>query len=201
MIPPPRQRGATVLVNGSERKLRVQGNPTWRTIIQVDGITVYNKFPSLYGKRNIKFDLIPGKPADLRWYKTTAQQLEFQITVDGATTKLASLESASATKTRTAFEQRAAGVFLLVGAAFSFFINRQSLLESDQYYPKSLALTPLLIFGGLVNLFYPAVLHPAIAKAPKSKVTQIVLGIFGIAIVAFGFTFFTDWFLATFSKR
>jgi hypothetical protein len=74
MIPPPRQRGATVLVNGSERKLRVQGNPTGRTIIQVDGNTVYNKFPSLYGKSSIKFDLIPGKPADLRWYKTTAQQ-------------------------------------------------------------------------------------------------------------------------------
>jgi len=69
------------------------------------------------------------------------------------------------------------------------------------YYPKFLALTPLLIFGGLLNLFYPAALHPAIVKAPKSKLTRIILGIVGFALAVFGFTVFTDWFLATFSKR
>ena len=201
MIPPPRQRGATVLVNGSARQLRVQGNPTWRTVIKVDGVTVCEKFPALYGKSDIKFDFVPGKPASLRWYKTAAQQIEYQVTVDGATTTLASLESAAVTNARRVFEQRAGGVFLLAVAALSFYMNHQSLLESDEYYPKYLGITPLIIFGGLVNLFYPSILHPAIKKAPQNKTTQVIVGIFGVAIVVFGFTLFTDWFLATFSKR
>jgi hypothetical protein len=201
MIPPPKQRGATVLVNGSARQLRVQGNPTWRTVIQVDGVTVYNKFPSLYGKRDIKFDFIPGKPAQLRWYKTTAHQLEFRVTVDGATTKLASLDSVAVTNTRRRFEQRAAGVFLLALAVFSFYMNRHSLLASNQYYPKALGITPLLFFGGLASLFYPSILHPAIKKPPQNKATQIIVGIVGLAIVVLGFTLFTDRFLATFSPQ
>jgi hypothetical protein len=201
MIPPPKQRGATVLVNGSARKLRVQGNPTWRTVIKVDGVTVCDKFPGLYGKTFIKFDFIPGKPANLRWYKTAAQQIEFQVTVDGATTTLASLESAAVTNARGVFEQRAGGFFLLALAAFSFYFNRQSLLESNEYYPKYLGITPLIILGGLVNLFCPSILHPAIKKAPESKIMQAVVWIFGVGIVVFGFTLFTDWFLATFSKR
>jgi hypothetical protein len=201
MIPPPRQRGATVVVNGSKRQLRVQGNPTWRTVIKVDGVTVCEKFPALYGKSDIKFDFIPGKPASLRWHKTAAQEIEYQVTVDGATTTLASLESADVTKARRLFEQRAGGVFLLAVAAFSFYMNRKSLIDTDEYYPKFVALIPLLVFGGIVNLLYPAILHPPIKLAPKNKVTQAALGIFGVAILVFGFTLFTDWFLATFSKR
>lgn len=201
MLPPPRQRGATVLVNGSARELRVQGNPTWRTVVKVDGVVVYDKFPAFDGKNDIKFDLIPGKPANLRWYKTTAGPLEYRVTVEGATTNLLPLESAAVTNARRVFQLRAGGVFLFAVSALSFYTNRQSLLKSGDYYPKALAIIPLLVFAGIVNLFDPSILHPALNKSTNHKITQRIVGVCGVVLLLFGFTLFSDWFLATFSKQ
>ena len=40
-----RELAGSIPINGRLRELRVQANPVGRTVIQVDGVTVYNKRP------------------------------------------------------------------------------------------------------------------------------------------------------------
>ena len=40
-----RELAGSIPINGRSRELRVQANPVGRTVIQVDGVTVYNKRP------------------------------------------------------------------------------------------------------------------------------------------------------------
>jgi hypothetical protein len=40
-----RELAGSIPINGKPRELRVQANPVGRTVIQVDGVTVYDKWP------------------------------------------------------------------------------------------------------------------------------------------------------------
>lgn len=185
----------SVPVNGNLRKFRVQGNPAGRTVIQVDGVTVYNKWP-LVQKRVIDFKVVPGKPAKIRWYQSPSRQIEWDVTVDGQTTKLAPVpDTLEQAKAKKALQVRGSGVFLLVVAAGFFWMNQHTLAVSGEYYPKSLALIPVFVVCGISNLLYPL-----LDLTSKNRISQWVGGALGIASLAFGFTFFTRWFLETFGK-
>src|SRR5258708_39439981 len=72
----------TVVVNGSERRLEVSGNPLGRTIVRLDGGTIYDKKPFIQ-KETVDFNIAPGKPATLRWQQVSVAGYEGDVTVDG----------------------------------------------------------------------------------------------------------------------
>ena len=55
----------SILVNGSPRQVNIAGNPLGRTVIQVDGATVYDKKPFIQ-KEVIDFNVLPGKSAKMQ---------------------------------------------------------------------------------------------------------------------------------------
>jgi hypothetical protein len=183
----------SVLANGKSHQVLIEGNPIGRTVIQVDGVTVYDKAPVIVQKA-IDFDLVPGKKASLKWHQATGLDMDC-IVVDGSTTNLTLLPD-FVDKAEQKIELRIGGALSLVLAAFSFWMNYSSLRDDGTYYPKAVALIPFLTLMGIVSF-----LHPHVNLSPKNRSWQLVFALAGVALGAFGFTFFTDWFLAAFSKQ
>jgi len=183
-------------VNGKTHQVLIDGNgPIGRTVIQVDGVTVYDKTPVIVQKA-IDFDLAPGKKASLKWQQSTGLNTDC-VVVDGSTIKLTILpESIEQKKARQQSELRIWGASALALAVGSFCLNYSSLQNEGTYYPKAVALIPFLIVMGIASF-----LHPHVNLSPKNRNWQVVFFAVGIGLGAFGFTFFTDWFLAAFSKQ
>lgn len=189
-----------VTVDGSPRKVNVSGSPYGRVSIQVDGATVYDKKPFMQEK-GIDFNLLPGRPAKMKWHQVSLTRRECDITVDNRTTTLAAMAKDGSARavvgeeTRKIFSVRMSGLGMLAVAAFCFWWNYGDLQAKGVYYPKALSIIPLLAAGGFLSL-----LRPKLILSPESKklvwVTMIVTGV----LLVFGFTVFTHWFLATFAK-
>jgi len=183
----------SVLVNGKARQVLIDGNPFGRTVIQVDGVTVYDKKPTIVQKA-IDFDLAPGKKASLKWHQSTGLNTDC-VVLDGNTTQLTRLPDTVDKAEQMAQLRITGGIFLAV-AAFSFFLNYISLRDDGTYYWNALAITPCLAATGIASF-----LHPRVNLSPKSRAGKVAIVIAVIGILAFGSTFFIDWFLATFSKQ
>jgi hypothetical protein len=191
----------SVLVAGSSRQLNIQGNPLGRTVIEVDGATVYDKKPFIQ-KEVIDFNVLPDKPAKMRWHQVSAMKMECDVIIDNQTTTLStvakdgSLNQPVGAQARHTFQQRYVGFGFLAVAALSFWLNYNQLTKTGQYYPKALGIIPAFTLMGLASI-----MHPLVNLNPKSKVgVWVTVGV-SLAAVVFGFTFFADWFLATFATQ
>jgi|307.fasta_scaffold202449_2 hypothetical protein len=182
----------SVLVNGKSRQVIIHGNPIGRTVIQVDGMTVYDKTPIIVEKA-IDFDLAPGKKASLQWHQATGLNADC-VVVDGSTTKLTRLPDI-VDEAEQKVQLRIGGGLALLVAAGSFWWNYSSLRNDGAYYPKALALIPCLTVMGIASF-----LHPRVNLSLKNRNWQVLFFVAGLGLAAFGFTMFTDWFLAAFSK-
>jgi hypothetical protein len=190
------QFAGSVLVNGQPRKLNINGNPMGRTVIQVDGATVYDEKPFVQ-KEVIDFQVIPGKRAKMRWHPVSPLKMECDIFVDDKSTTLPSLAKDGTARplvgarARKMFEARAFGAGMLAFAAFSFGINRNELMSKGEYYPKFLTLIPGLVLMGILLLVRPE----WVDFSPKNKV--MVWGTIGatMLMLLFGYTIFTGWFV------
>jgi hypothetical protein len=192
---PPRQRTGSVLVNGTLRTVCVTGSPSGHMKVQVDGIAMYDKRQIIQHKA-IDFDVIPGKKAKLRWHQNAQFQHEYEVIVDGQSTKLALVPEAPAVaQQRKKFAQIIRIVVTFSAAIGFYWFNYHSLTTVGTYYPKSLALIPFTVFAGLAEVLYLRFHFSA-----KNIPLRVVVGIIGLGTVVFGFTFFTAWFLATYSK-
>jgi hypothetical protein len=185
-----------VLVNGQPRKLNINGNLMGRTVIQVDGATVYDEKPFLQ-KEDIDFQVIPGKQAKMRWHRVSPLKMECDIFVDNAITTLPSLARDGTARalvcahSRKMFEARAFGAGMWTLAVFSFWLNRNELMDKNEYYPKLLSLIPGLILMGILLLAKPEWAD----FSPKNKL--LMWGTIGatVLMLLFGYTIFTDWFI------
>ena len=189
----------SILVAGTSRQLNIQGNPLGRTVIEVDGATVYDKKPFIQ-KEIIDFNVVPGKPARMRWHQVSPLKMECDVIVDNRTTTLStvakdgSLSKPVGAPARQTFQVRYVGAGFLAFAAFSFWLNYGELSSKGDYYPKLLAGIPMFVLIGMAGL-----LHPKFNFSPKNK-TLVWLTVGASAIVmTFGFTIFTNWFLTTFA--
>jgi hypothetical protein len=188
----PAKRIGNIQVNGFNRQIQTQGNPLGRVMIQVDGITVYNKWNLLQNKV-FNFEVVPGKPASLRWSRI-ANQIEYVVTVDGKTTHLSPEPETAADTQDSKKRERWIGVgACLAVSAISFGMNYQARMEDGSYYPGYLGLIPTFLLAGLLSLF-----RPDWKEAQNSKVGQVIAGAIVLATMAFGYTYFTHWFLQTF---
>ena len=191
----PTNRIGNVLVNGSQRQVRTEGDPLNRVVIKVDGITVYDRW-NILQKKAFNFDLVPGKPASLRWQKID-NQIEYDVTVDAQTTRLARIpETAVEARDRKKLEQRIATLGCFAFVVIGFLVNRSSRLEDGSYYPSVLAIMPLFTAGGIFGLLFPDWKFES-----KGKAGNIAGTVLALALVLFGFTWFTHWFLRTFKYQ
>jgi hypothetical protein len=185
------QFAGTVLINGQPRKLDIRGNPMDRTVVQVDGVTVYDERRVLQ-KEIIDFQIIPGKGAQIRCHRGGCD-----IFVDNKITTLASLAKDGTAQPPVAGhaekmrEGRAFGAGMLALAAFSFWLNRSELISEGQYYPKALSLIPPFVVIGTLLLAKPEWAD----FSPKDKVKLWGTGVATILMGLFGYTIFTDWFI------
>ena len=191
----------SVLVNGSPRQVNIEGNPMGRTVIKVDGATVYDKKPFIQ-KETFEFNLVPGKPATMRWHQISPLKMECDITVDQLTTTLSTLAKDGTlrqpvgAKARQIAQIRWSGVGVLVLAGISFWLNYSEVSTKGEYYPKYLAAIPILTLMGIV-----AAVRPDFDISAKNKAAVwTVVAIGGVALI-FGFTIFTQWFLAAFGTH
>jgi hypothetical protein len=190
------QFAGSVLIPGQPRKLNINGNPMGRTVIQVDGVTVYDKKPFVQ-KEVIDFQVMPGKPAKMRWHQVSPLKLECDILVDSKSTTLPALAKDGTARplvgahARKMVEARAFGTGMLALAAFSFWLNRNQLASNGEYYPKLLTLIPGLVLMGIVLLVKPEWAD----FSPENKV--MVWGTMGatMLMLLFGYTTFTGWFI------
>jgi hypothetical protein len=191
-----KQFAGTVLVNGSERRLQIDGNPLGRTVVQVDGVTAYDKKPFVH-RETIDFDIVPGKKASLRWQQVSLK-MECAITVDGHTSKLAAVaRNGSAAKPvrpeqRQRFEAQALGAGFLALAAGALALNYFE-LQKGSYHPQYLVVTPLFLVGGIAGLTHPR-FDPS---TPGKKRAYVVFC--GLLLIA-GW-FFKNWFESTFGPQ
>jgi hypothetical protein len=191
----------SVLVAGSSRQLNIEGNPLGRTVIQVDGATVYDKKPFIQ-KEIIDFNVVPGKPAKVRWHQVSPLKMECDVIVDNQTTTLStvakdgSLSKPVGAQARQTFQVRYMGAGSLAFAAFSFWLNYSELSNEGKYYPKLLAGIPMFVLIGLAGL-----LHPKSNFSPKNKTLVWVTIGASVIVMTFGFTIFTNWFLTTFAAH
>ena len=182
-------------MNGKSHQVLIDGNPFGRTVIQVDGVTVYDKKPTIVQKA-IDFNLAPGKKASLKWHQSTGLNADC-VVVDGSTTELTILpESIEQKKARQKTEVRVAGGTALALAAGSFLLNYISLRDDGAYYPDALTIIPVFACSGIASFLYPRV-----DLSPKTQFGKILLCVAVFGLIAFGFTLFNDWFLATFSRQ
>ncbi len=191
----------SVLVLGSSRQLNIQGNPLGRTVIQVDGATVYDKKPFIQ-KETIDFNVVPGKPAKMRWHQVSPLKMECDVIVDNQTTTLSTIaKDGSQSKpvgaqARQTFQMRCLGACFLALAAFSFLLNYGNLSHEGKYNPKMLGAIPMFVLIGLAGL-----VHPKFNFSPKNKtMVWVTIGVAAI-VMTFGFTIFTSWFLTTFAAH
>jgi hypothetical protein len=187
-----RLRFGSVLVNGSTRQITTDGNPLGRIVVQVDGVTVYDKW-QLTQWKTFRFELVPGKPAYLRWLKLSDETV-YEVIVDGQTTRLSTASETPEENHGRKNRERWIGFGACFGVvALLFGINYQSRMEDGSYYPGYLGLVPLFLIAGVCSLFFPDW-----KSKQNSKVGQVILGAVAVAIMAFGYTYFTHWFLQTF---
>jgi hypothetical protein len=192
-----KQFAGTVAVNGSERHLQIDGNPIGRTVIQVDGVTAYDKKPFVH-KETIDFDIVPGKKAVLRWQQVSLKGMECDITVDGRTSTLPSVAQNGSVvkpvsaKQRQNFEARVLGAGFLALAAGALVLNYFE-LQRGSYYSKYLVVTPLLLVGGAMGLTHPRF---DMSTPGKKRAFAVFCGFLLIA----GW-FFKNWFVSTFGPQ
>lgn len=192
-----KQFAGTVLVNGSERRLKIDSNPLGRTVIQVDGATTYDKKPFV-AKDTIDFDIVPGKKALLRLHQVSFTGMECDVTVDGRTTTLSSvardgsLAKPVGARQREEFKARAFGAGA-VAAGIGFLILNYFELQKGSYYPKYLAISPFLIVVGSVLLANPNL----DLSSPKKK-NAYIAALVGLLIAGW---FFKSWFVSTFGPQ
>jgi hypothetical protein len=185
------QFAGSVPINGRPRKLNIKGNPMDRTVVQVDGVTVYDERRVLQ-REIIEFQIIPGKAAKLRWHRGGCD-----IFVDNKITTLASLAKNRTAQppvdehTQKMREARAFGAGMLALAAFSFWLNRSELISEGQYYPKALSLIPPFVLTGILLLAKPEWAD----FSPKDKVKLWGTIVITILMGLFGYTIFADWFI------
>jgi len=186
-------------VNGSERRVAIAGSPVGRTVIQVDGVTVYDKKPFIH-KETLDFEIIPGKKATLRWQQVSVKGFECDLTVDGKTTALATMatdgslnKSVGGTR-REQFNIRAVGAGLAAMGVIALLINYMELNRGGYYYPKLIFAAPLLLVNGLIGLSNPEFIS---LSTPARRNSFLVLQ--GVLIV-FGW-WFTGWFVNAFGSH
>ncbi len=188
-----------MLIGGQHRKLNISGTPSGRTVIVVDGTTVYNKKPFL-PKQLVEFQVIPGKTAKMRLHQVSPLKMECDILVDDESTTLPSIGKDSSARplvgahARRIFETRSVGAGMLAFAGFSFWLNRNELMYEDRYYPKLLSLIPGLILMGVLLLGRPEWAD----FSPKNKVMVVGTMVLTMSILLFGYTLFTDWFISAY---
>ena len=189
--------GGSVVVNGSQRLLTIDGNPLGRTVILVDGVTVYNKKPFIH-RETIDFDVVPGKKATLRWQQVSLKGMECDITVDGNTTTVApvtpngSVAKPVGAKQRGEFKGRMSGAALAALGALFLVLNYFE-IQRGTYYPKYLAVTPLLMVNGFILLANPSLDLSSAARKRGFVALAVVLLVFG--------WFFKNWFLNAFAPQ
>jgi hypothetical protein len=192
-----KQFAGTVVVNSSQRRLQIDGNPLGRTVIQVDGVTAYDKKPFVH-RETIDFDIIPGKKATLRWQQVSLTGMECDVIVDGHTTSLTSVSHGNSVakpmgaKQREDFKARAIGAGLLGLAAAVFAFNYIE-IRTGSYYPNSLVAIPLFLVNGTILLTNPRLQ----LTSPSKKTSLVVLALF---LLVAGW-FFKNWFLSTFAAQ
>lgn len=193
----PHQFAGTVDVNGRPCRLQIDGNPLGRTVIQVDGVTAYDKKPFVH-RETVDFDIVPGKKATLRWQQVSLMGMECDVTVDGRTSTLtpvardgAAVKPAGA-KQREEFTVRATGAGLFGLAAAALALNYFE-LQTGSYYPKFLVVTPLLLVAGIMLLINPRL----DLASPSKKKAFVLLSI----LLLIGGWFFKGWFLSTFAAQ
>jgi hypothetical protein len=193
----PQQFSTAVLVNGSQRRLQIDGHPLGRTVILVDGVTAYDKKPFVH-RETIAFDILPGKKATFRWQQVSLTRMECDVTVDGRTTTLTAVaRNRSSAKPvgaarREDFKVRVIGAGLLALAAAALVLNYFE-IQTGSYYPKYLVVTPLLLVAGLVLLTNPRLDLGSSSKKKAFAALSILLLVGG--------WFFEGWFLSTFAAH
>jgi hypothetical protein len=192
-----KQFAGTVLVNGNARRLRIESNPMGRTVIQVDGATVYDEKPFIQ-KDTISFDIVSGRKAMLRLQQVSFTGTECDVTVDGKTTTLTSVAKDGTvakpvnSKQRELFKVRTFGASAIGLGVGSLILNYFE-LKDGSYYPKYLAIAPALIVIGAIALANPNL----DLTSPKKRNAYIV---FVIALLVAGW-FFKGWFVSTFGPQ
>ena len=180
----------SILVNGSERKIEVSGNPVGRTTIQLDGITVYDKTPFVH-KETIEFQPIPGKKAVLRWQQVSVTGVECDVTVDGKTSTLSGLTRDGVLKPvgqekRREFEVWMAGAALIVFGIVSLVMNYYDLKTG--HYWTTLGSEPIALVAGATVCIRPS------AYQGLSQTTQKILIVLGVgAMFLFHELFLSLW--------
>ena len=186
----------TVVVNGSERRLEVSGNPLGRTIVRLDGITIYDKKPFIQ-KETIDFNIVPGKPASLRWQQVSVAGYECDVTVDGRVATLPKIRRDGTTikpvgaKQRQNFQVQAAGFAFLGLGVMSLVLNYFDLQRG--YYWTTLGMEPLAICLGIF-----LIVKPDVKLSDKHSQTVFALG--GVINLIVGY-FFRSWFIGQFLAR
>lgn len=171
-----------------------------RTVIQVDGVTVYDKKPFVQ-KQVVDFQVIPGKTAKMRWHQVSPLKMECDIFVDNKSTTLPSVAKDGTVRPlvgahgRKIAEARTFGGGMLALAAFSFWLNRSELMSKGEYYPKMLCLIPALVPMGILLLVKPEWTD----FSPRNKVMVWTTMGATILLLLFGYTIFTAWFIGLYT--
>lgn len=192
-----RHFSGTVVVNGGERRLEIERSPLGHTVIQVDGVTIYDKKPFV-NRNTLDFDIVPGKKAMLTFQQVSLKDVECDFSADGGTTTLTAVDRSGSVakpvgaKQRQEFGVRTFGVGCLVGGVISLVGNYLQLKEGS-YYPKFLFMAPMLLVGGVVMLANPRL----DASTPGQKKATVALAVF-MLIVSW---FFEHWFVSTFGPQ
>jgi len=188
-------RGA-VSIGGVARQVEVSGNPTGRTAVRVDGVTVYDKKPFV-ARDTVSFD-VGGQAVALTWRNPGLFRLECDITAGGVTTTLAGVTRRGEVvapldkATRLRLEARTAGVIAILAGLVVSWWNYDS-LRRGYYHPSSLYFVPLAVIGGLLALLFPSRLVEGGRTAEKVVLVASLLLTLGLGFL------FSRWFLATFA--
>ena len=188
-------RGA-VSIGGVARQVEVSGDPTGRTAVRVDGVTVYDKKPFV-ARDTVSFD-VGGQAVTLTWRHPGLTRLECDIAAGGVTTTLAGVTRQGEVvapldkATLRRLEARTAGVIaILVGLVISWW-NYTSLREG-YYYPTTLYAVPTALIGGLLAVLFPSRVAEGGRTAEKIVMVASLLVTLGLGFL------FSRWFLATFA--
>jgi hypothetical protein len=189
-----KQFAGNVMINGSQRQLRVESYPMGRTVVQVDGATTYDKKPFVQ-KETLEFDILPNKKASLRIQQISINGAECDITVDGRTTPLTAVAKDGTVRKpvgeahRNLFRGRVAGAFMAGAGVMLLMRSYDSLQRSGTYY-NSLTCVPLLVAGGII-----AMIKPDIGEPPTPAKIKVIVALCVVLLLA-GW-FFKNWFVGT----
>jgi hypothetical protein len=185
-----------VSIGGVARQVEVSGEPTGRTAVRVDRVTVYDKKPFV-ARDTVSLD-VGGQAVTLTWRHPGLTRLECDITAGGVTTTLAGVTSRGEVvapldeATRRRLQARTAGVIAVFGGLALSWWNYASLQEG-YYIPQTLFIVPTAILGGLFALLFPS----KVAESGRTA-EKVVLVVSLLVTLGLGFLF-SRWFLATFA--